>query len=356
MGVLEYITSLGDNPYFGAGAGLFGIGLLTQFGKKGSVILSTALKRKYILTMEVPCSDQSYGWLMTWITARAAKKTQHLSVQTLFQKSDVTGKVTTKFDFIPSPGIHIMMYKNRFIRVHRERENKMVNFDTGTPWETVTLSTLGTSKQLFIDMLHEAREFGLQGSEGLTSIYKPAGGPPPKWEVFGQPMRPRPLDSVILGEGVSNKLVADVQEFISNSKWYQDRGIPYRRGYLLYGPPGCGKSSFITALAGELQHNICLLNLSMFGMNDDWLSKLMSEAPAESIILLEDIDAAFVSREDDDVKYRGMTRLTLSGMLNAMDGVITSEGRISPPLLRIPPLTLPCCPDLMVPRATTRRE
>lgn len=22
-------------------------------------------------------------------------------------------------------------------------------------------------------------------------------------------------------------------------------GIPYRRGYLLYGPPGCGKSSFM---------------------------------------------------------------------------------------------------------------
>ena len=148
---------------------------------------------------------------------------------------------------------------------------------------------------------------------GLTCVYKPEGSPP-KWEAFGQPMRPRPLDSVVLDEGVAQHLVDDVKEFITNSKWfvkahfrllmmwfspwsnsclilmfisgtshawrliaqshslrrYQDRGIPYRRGYLLHGPPGCGKSSFITALAGELQHSICLLNLSLRGMNDDW--------------------------------------------------------------------------------------
>ena len=59
-----------------------------------------------------------------------------------------------------------MFYGNRFIRVHRERENKMINFETGTPFETVTLTTLGTSRQLFIDMLQEAREFGLRDSEG----------------------------------------------------------------------------------------------------------------------------------------------------------------------------------------------
>ena len=59
-----------------------------------------------------------------------------------------------------------MLYKNRFIRIQRERENKMINFETGTPWETVTLSTIGTSRELFVEMLAEAREFGLRGTEG----------------------------------------------------------------------------------------------------------------------------------------------------------------------------------------------
>lgn len=52
------------------------------------------------------------------------------------------------------------------------------------------------------------------------------------------------------------------------------------------------------ALAGELSYGICVLNLSDRGLTDDRLNHLLSSAPQNSIILLEDIDAAFVSREE----------------------------------------------------------
>jgi hypothetical protein len=45
----------------------------------------------------------------------------------------------------------------------------------------------------------------------------------------------RPLSSVILEEGVEEKLVRDAKDFLRSAKWYSDRGIPYRRGYLLHG-------------------------------------------------------------------------------------------------------------------------
>jgi mitochondrial chaperone BCS1 len=73
-------------------------------------------------------------------------------------------------------------------------------------------------------------------------------------------------------------------------------GIPYRRGYLLYGPPGSGKSSFIQAIAGELNYDICILNLSERGLGDDRLFHLLSNIPERSIVLIEDIDAAFNRR------------------------------------------------------------
>lgn len=73
-------------------------------------------------------------------------------------------------------------------------------------------------------------------------------------------------------------------------------GIPYRRGYLLHGPPGSGKTSFIQALAGSLNYNICLMNLSERGLTDDKLNHLLGLVPERSFVLLEDIDSAFNRR------------------------------------------------------------
>lgn len=152
-----------------------------------------------------------------------------------------------------------------------------------------------------------------------------------EWRQFGHPRKRRPLTSVVLDDGVSDRILADCQGFIKNPQWYSERGIPYRRGYLLYGPPGCGKSSFITALAGEIEFGICLLNLSDRGLTDDRLNHLLSVAPQQSIILLEDIDAAFASREDTaqlKSAYEGLNRVTFSGLLNCLDGVASTEARI----------------------------
>lgn len=49
-----------------------------------------------------------------------------------------------------------------------------------------------------------------------------------EWRPFGFPRRRRPLISVVLEEGVAERIVDDVKEFIGNPKWYTDRGrIPW---------------------------------------------------------------------------------------------------------------------------------
>lgn len=168
----------------------------------------------------------------------------------------------------------------------------------------------------------------LKAHEGKTLMYTAMGS---EWRQFGHPKKRRPIESVVLDKGIGQRILRDCKEFISNPSWYSDRGIPYRRGYLLYGPPGCGKSSYITALAGELEFGICVLNLSERGLSDDRLNHLLSMAPQQAIILLEDIDAAFVSREDtaqQKAAYEGLSRVTFSGLLNCLDGVASSEARI----------------------------
>lgn len=326
MPLSDFVLALKDNPYFGAGFGLVGVGTALALARKGAQLGLVAFRRHYMITLEVPARDRSYAWLLSWLT-RHSTRTQHLSVETSYLQHE-SGRISTKFEFVPSPGNHFIWYQGKWIRVERSREMQMIDLQTGTPWESVTFTALGTDRKVFFNILEEARELALQQEEGKTVMYTAVGS---EWRPFGYPRRRRPLNSVVLEQGLTDRIVRDIREFIDNPKWYIDRGIPYRRGYLLYGPPGCGKSSFITALAGELQHSICLLSLTDSSLSDDRLNHLLSVAPQQSLVLLEDVDAAFLSRDlaaENPIKYQGLGRLTFSGLLNALDGVASTEARI----------------------------
>lgn len=211
------------------------------------------------------------------------------------------------------------------IQVERQREKGQGSVGGGMaqPMESVTLTAATRNKSILNAVLEEARDLAMQDEEGKTVVYTSWGQ---EWRQFGFPRRRRPLTSVIFDQGVAEKIVDDVDDFLSNGKWYIERGIPYRRGYMLYGPPGSGKSSFIQALVGHLEYNICVLNLSERYLTDDRLNLLLSSVPQRSVILLEDIDAAF-TRQREKLASDG-NGLTFSGFLNALDGVVSSEGRI----------------------------
>ena len=56
------------------------------------------------------------------------------------------------------------------------------------------------------------------------------------------------------------KIVKRIDFFINNKAWYEARGIPYQLGLLFYGPPGCGKTSTIKAIARMLDRHIINVN------------------------------------------------------------------------------------------------
>jgi chaperone BCS1 len=239
-------ASVTSNPLFSAGFGLIGVGAALSILRKGSVLGASALRRKLLVTLEIPSKDKSYLWFLQWMSQQAPKRqVQHLAVETSYRQHD-NGSVTTKFGLVPGPGTHFFKWRNIWMQVQRQRDGKMMDLTTGSPWETITITTLSRDRHVFKDLLHEAQEMALKKQEGKTVLYTSYG---PEWRPFGLPRRRRMLESVILDNGIKDRIVNDVKAFIGNGKWYNERGIPYRRGYLLYGPPGSGKSSFIQALA-----------------------------------------------------------------------------------------------------------
>mmetsp|Transcript_5393 Transcript_5393/g.6255 ORF Transcript_5393/g.6255 Transcript_5393/m.6255 type:complete len:445 (-) Transcript_5393:622-1956(-) len=309
-----------NNPYFAAGGGLMLLGTSLALARKGITVSSGFIYRQLLVDLEIPSKDKSYLWFLEWMSQYKHRTSRHLSVETNYIQHD-NGAVTTKFSLVPGPGKHLIRYKGAYMLVSRERSGKLLDMTNGSPFETVTLTTLYRDKNLFHDLLGEAKKLALKVREGKTVLFTSWG---PEWRPFGQPRKKRMLGSVILDEGIGESILNDVKDFLTSGDWYHKRGIPYRRGYLLYGPPGSGKTSFIQAIAGELDYNICILNLSENNLTDDRLNHLMNHIPERSILLLEDIDAAFNKREQsDDGGYT--SGVTFSGLLNALDGVASAE-------------------------------
>jgi chaperone BCS1 len=112
-------------------------------------------------------------------------------------------------------------------------------------------------------------------------------------------------------------------------------GIPYRRGYLLHGLPGAGKTSLINGIANHFHLKVCPINLN--NVTDSMLSQMILTAPSNALILLEDVDCAGATekRLDTDKKKEGkevlenlMMGLSLSGLLNALDGAQSANGTL----------------------------
>ncbi|KAM0268546.1 hypothetical protein ACHAQH_009950 [Verticillium albo-atrum] len=202
------------------------------------------------------------------------------------------------------------------------------------PRKTMTISCFSRSPQVLKELFNECRVEYLKLAEDKTSVFEHHNG---GWKRTNS-RDIRPMDTVAMKE---EGLLRDVESFLNPKArdWYMRRGIPYRKGYLLYGSPGTGKSSFSLSVAGSCGLDIYVLSLA--STNDSCLSKLFADLPQRCVILLEDIDAVGVARthesdgEDSesgtDVSRRGSGSrgtVSLSGLLNVLDGVASPEGRV----------------------------
>ncbi|KKK25799.1 hypothetical protein AOCH_005704 [Aspergillus ochraceoroseus] len=360
------------------------------------------LEEHCVSTAEIRREDEVYSYLMFWLSQQPfTNHTTHFVAGTKISGTssyydsedddgwgesdeyDEEGNVIVDFDeywakavardkhkrlrFTPSEGTHYFWFNGRPLAFIRQKdENNSSNYYSARVSERLFVSCIGRDPTILKELLLEAQRTYVARDNNSTVIYRgqKSGG----YTEWGRCMAraPRALSTVVLDPAQKQSFIDDIKEYLHprTRRWYSNRGIPYRRGYLLHGPPGTGKTSLCFAASGLLGLQLYLLNLSSKSLDEDELMALFQELPRRCIVLLEDVDCAGMSHKRSDEpgadseekkaatagdssssgsppssssssSSSGETTsvlekvgVSLSGLLNVIDGVAACEGRI----------------------------
>ncbi len=362
--ILPSILPLLHNQMVGGGLLLMFTGSILALFRNLPLLLWNKFKMQFLVSVSVSETDPLFDWITLWLADHPySKKTRRIRAKTkedeCCEKEEQKKSSMPTILYSPAKGEHFFFYQKNFIWLTREKEgDENGSKATASEGESdarrrlipeqYTFRTIGRSQDVVRRLIHDVLLHTEKERQEKTRVYASSNS---WWEKLFS-YETRPLASVILDGNKKKELLSDMLQFMAEREWYVKRGVPYSRKYLFYGPPGNGKTSIIGALAGELGLNLYVLNLSAGGIDDSDLFRLVRNVRPRSLLLLEDIDAVVPSRTNVETeanvqppplafaattsttpvsKNDGKTAeqpkgITLSGLLNILDGVLTPEG------------------------------
>ncbi|KIM35523.1 hypothetical protein M413DRAFT_449721 [Hebeloma cylindrosporum] len=348
-------TNAGNTSYIASGGWMLILGTLLEVGRRFCKWLYERFDIfQYSLTASFDEGDPAYEWITLFLTDKKVWKRSryfHVTAATSARKWGIkTGppRIAEHVDCVPTyQAPQLFQWKGYWAEIKRDAGGFAFAEERGSRWcRKIYLTIYSRDTKVLSALIEDARQLYLNLSQPnviIRTADKGRIGLGDSTWLESKAKRRRPLNSIFLQEGVMESILEDAREFLDSEEWYTLAGIPYRRGYLLHGPPGTGKSSTIYAIAGELGLEIYSLSLASQFVDDSFLQHSISAIPKQAIFLIEDIDCAFPSREDlneiEDTAYfssfgrktksgQPVSKVTLSGLLNALDGVGSDEGKI----------------------------
>ena len=168
----------------------------------------------------------------------------------------------------------------------------------------------------------------------------------------------RNFDSIFFEQ--KEKLIDQLDFFLNNKEWYLKKGIPYKLGIILYGYPGCGKTSIVKAILNYTKRHGLFINLNNFDKENEFQNifsekKIMNHHIADNqrVYIFEEMDTCKITKKRNEdfeeipdkietklvealIKKNGSdtsiktasNEMTLGTLLNLFDGIDSSEGTI----------------------------
>lgn len=217
--------------------------------------------------------------------------------------------------------------REQSIRIGGHRISVLVNDPSepsgdGKRWKAAEITFTAPSLAAQRSLIDEISQVARRSSEAAR---KPVFRTLDRWGDWRRldDLPSRDLDSVILPMGQLERLIDDVSKFLEAEDDYLRRCVPWHRGHLYEGPPGTGKTSVARAIATHFNMDIWYLPLADVKKDCDLLAVINRITP-RSMLLLEDADVFHAATQRDE-----NAGVTLSGLLNALDGIATPHGLLT---------------------------
>lgn len=298
-----------SNTIFTGGIGL---GIIAYIGKYFKHIYSNIIykiKNYNTYVFEVNQHSLVYLWIIFWLNKPDVKC--NFKKFRLYESSNKNDDNRLLYGL--SEGKHSIYYKGYKIRidiVRRERYDR--NWGRGL-FDDLIIAL--NNKDIMDEFINECEQY-YNHNVTQINIKSYNNG---YWEKI-KTINRRSEESFIINPQQKIEIYQDIEKFLNNKERYERLGIPHKRSYLLYGKPGCGKSTFIHICASKYDYNdIYYINLTTDNMDDQKLCDSFSKI-TKGLLVIEDIDTIFDKRNNVT-----KSMITFSRFINCMDGLISSN-------------------------------
>lgn len=202
-------------------------------------------------------------------------------------------------------------FEGKVIQLKHVVEDKIVAIMT-RPVQFSRMWIEGESRELLCHFLKKSEIFCRHQKEDFVTCRTNQGS---CWNTLSQ-LPLRSLQTLYFDPDCNISLLfqKDIQQFLEEENDYLQLGIPYKRNYCLWGPPGVGKTSLIFAIASTFHLDISYLHIE--STDDSKILRAVSNIPEKSILVIEDIEQP----------ERGRLSSSLSILLSLLDGVGHQHG------------------------------